>query len=155
MKHVLLVAAVLFGSLISAGSHYVKAGFDYAAEPETIQHQTHRLQPELWKIQKQFGLQHEWMTVSVKSVAEMVFIDENGVKSPCGCWGMTDTDHLNMITLLSIEDYPESMPWNKRVEFQNTVLQHEVMHIVFTGVGVPGNFQDLLIHRLQPSLPLP
>ena len=135
------------GSVILLFSSYF--GFlkyqDVHLQNESLDSQSQRLAPELWKIQKQFGVDQYLLTVHAVSAETML------KWCPEVCWGATDVQHAD-IYILRTQDMATSMPQELRVSFQNLILQHEVMHVVLTEIGVPGDAQDTIIRRLQPSL---
>lgn len=120
-----------------------------ALRHESLQQQQERLTQEVWKLQDQFNLRTGSVRVEVRRGQDML---EDG--KPCGCWGygnyIENGDYS--IAIEAMEDMPQAQPWAYRRQFQNEILQHEVMHIVLTALEVPAGFQDRLIKRLQPSL---
>lgn len=142
MKYILsALASATFLLFSVVGFHRYQ---DYRLQIESADSQTERLTKELWKIQKQFGLSKFQVTVHSAREVDM---------DNCGCWGSTEiSSGPPIILIIRTQDMPSSIPQTDRIAFQNEILQHEVMHIVLTSVGVPSDFQDTLIHRLQPSM---
>jgi hypothetical protein len=110
--------------------------------------QTARLNQSLWKIQGQFNAREYDFQVKAARVWEM---EAQGCHNDWGCSNLETAQ----IYIRDVRDMPQSMPWGKREAFQDTVLQHEVMHFVLSADGVPPDFQDKLIHTLQPALVSP
>jgi hypothetical protein len=106
--------------------------------------QTDALQPVLWDNLKQFNLTHFAIDEKVLSGKEM---------ASCSCWGYTDMEAPDgvHIRLLSVDDYPVTMPVAERAKFQREVLQHEVLHIVLTRLHVPAEAQDAIIEGMTAS----
>jgi hypothetical protein len=111
----------------------------YDNRPETTDVQTLRLTKTLWVLQKQFDLTK--IRVEVHAVRRQNMGD-------CHCWGR---EWDNYIEVMAVEDMPMSIPWEHRKQFQAEILQHEVMHIVLTNLGIPPDAQDIIIERLRPS----
>lgn len=107
---------------------------------ETLGAQQARLEPILWQNLTQFGLDHIFFKLEVKHATEM----------ECGaCWGDTTFQKYGvLVEILDINDYPESMPESERVTFQKQVVQHEVLHVMLTRLGVPPEVQDRLIEGM-------
>ena len=116
----------------------------YLNQPESTEQQQLRLEKTLWKVEKQFRLDGY---VFQMNVARQVDMD----KVCPGAWGCSQIE-TDQIYLLDIRDYPLAMPQRERIPFQNKVLQHELMHFVFSGLEMPPDVQDKFIHTLQPSL---
>lgn len=120
------------------------AGFLLYGGTPSLQLQTERLNKVLWENQKQFALTHRWVDLAVKHSKDM---------SCNNCWGdVFNDDHGSHIEILAQEDFPPSFPQGKRFNFQKEVLQHEVLHVVLTRLGVPGYAQDDLIEGLRPAM---
>lgn len=116
-------------------------GTMYAA---SLSEQTARLNKALWVNQKLFGLTDLFIVLEVKHPAGM---------QVQGVWGdMFVKDGLPYVEVVALEDFPPSFPAAKRIAMQNKILQHEVMHIVMTQLGVPDKAQDALIEGLQPGM---
>jgi hypothetical protein len=96
---------------------------------------------------KLFGLQNWWVDITIRRGPDM---HEHGV------WGDVRADENGYhIEVCATEDYPASIPPKNRVAFQNDIIQHEVMHIRLTQLGVPSQVQDELIEGLLPALRKP
>jgi len=132
----LMLAAALIAPVFLVTTQYVDS------RPQSTEDQTARLSTELWKLQGQFSLQDVALTVNARRVWEM---------HDCNCWGRTQPD-VGIIEIMDIRDMPQAIPWSARAAFQNTILQHEVMHVKLTNLGVPGPVQDTLIEGLQPAM---
>jgi hypothetical protein len=114
--------------------------------PETLEAQQARLDPELWRLQNKFDLTNLYVTLNVKHPAELLCGGHPG-----DCWGETDVE-TGQIDLISIYDMPAAIPMSARAGFQKKVLEHEVMHLKLTSLGVPSDVQDRLIRGLQPAM---
>lgn len=127
MKQLFII--LLFPVLLIAGS---------------LDQQTARLSKILWENQKQFKLTEIWVDVKVKHSKDM----------KCTyCWGDEYNDESGShIEVMAKEDFPPSFPQGKRDKFQNEILQHEVLHIVMTRLGVPDQAQDGIIEGLRPAM---
>jgi hypothetical protein len=140
MKKILLILTLFLGVYASFLS------WAFYTPSESTEDQTIRLNQELWKLQNQFQLEHS--EVVVHAVREKDMLNEG---KPCKCWGWTNVE-TNDIAIMDIRDMPMSIPWKERAPFQNLILQHEVLHIVFTQLGMPGPVQDRFIEALQPFM---
>jgi hypothetical protein len=139
---ILGITTLVLGSVFGAMRYQ-----DVRLQNESTEAQTERLTKELWKLQNQFGLTKYEAMVHASRTSDM---------HDCGCLGSTELGvGVPNILIMRTQDMPASIPQEDRIAFQNEVLQHEVMHIVLTEVEVPQDFQDKLIHRLQPSMVKP
>ena len=144
MKKLLLIS-FLAGLLVSYG---LFLGFVYTDYQESSEDQTLRLTKELWKLEKQYSLIEYGITVQVLRHDDLV--------NKCGSevFGCTFPDK-GEILIRDTRDLFATMPGKERIPFQNSILQHEVLHLVFTKFGMPGDVQDEWIHDLQPYLKKP
>lgn len=111
-----------------------------AAKP--ISAQQKHIDAYTWQEQKMFNLTGYWIDVKVKPWADMK--DKN-------VWGDTSFDDGGAhIEIADLNSYPASMPESARQAFQDTVLQHEMMHVYMMVKNVPEEIQDKIIYLMQP-----
>ena len=142
MKKLFFIFGVILPSLVLVFISLSESTFFESTEDQSV-----RANQELWKIEKQFQLEQWVATVEVKRIWDL--------SRDCpDVWGCTEIqpEKPPQILLLDTRDYPQSMPQAKRIPWQNHILQHEVMHIKLTELGVPAGAQDGLIYELQPSM---
>ena len=71
-------------------------------------------------------------------------------------WGDTYFDDGGThIEIMSIDDMPPYWTTDGKLTFQRRIVQHEVLHIVLTAMGMPDEFQDPIILRLEPEMKKP
>ena len=110
----------------------------------TLAQQQKALVPALQADLKLFGITDAKVILAVKRDKDM---------GNCGCWGKTTfTESAAEITIVAVEDLGDGIAEKDRKEFQETIVQHEVMHIKLSMMGVPPQAQDTIILGLQPSL---
>lgn len=145
MKKLFLLPLFLVGlGLLGYGTYLTRQTIPIQ---NSIEDQTSRMTQQLWKLEKLYNLTDYAITVQV------IRKNEQDFHACADTWGCTHlTEHGDQILISDIRDFPPAWPWEDRTPMQDTILQHEVLHIVFTSLEMPAAVQDQFIHGLQPLM---